>query len=220
MTRTRRSGGSKASRRGSPSSRRNSTARWSASTTSLAPSSVRRRELEADLQHNSSSIVTSLSETRAEVASLARLTAEVADLVAAGRPEAAEQVARLEAEANALAERAEAGATGDRLATVFVQYGKSVATEVARAVAENLKDAGYVVPTEDRIPNDAREVRFFHPEDRAAADELAREAATALQGLGFPGLTVEVRDFTGWNKAKPRDGTLELWLALPDAKAG
>ena len=101
---------------------------------------------------------------------------------------------------------------------MFVQYGKSVATEVARAVAESLKGAGYVVPTEDRIPNNAREVRFFHQQDRAAADDLAQATASTLQGLGFPGLTVEVRDFTGWNKAKPRDGTLELWLALPDVK--
>jgi hypothetical protein len=181
---------------------------------------VRRRELEADLQHNSSSIVASLAATRGDVASLANVTAELAGLVAGGQPVAAEQVGRLQAEAAALVERAERGATGERLATVFVQYGKSVATEVARAVAESLKGAGYVVPTEDRIPNDAREVRFFHQQDRAAADDLAQATASTLQGLGFPGLTVEVRDFTGWNKAKPRDGTLELWLALPDVKSG
>jgi hypothetical protein len=181
---------------------------------------VRRRELEADLQHNSSSIVAGLDQTRAEVASLARLTAELAGLAASGRSEAGEQAARLQAEAKQLAEQAERVATGDRLATVFVQYGKSVATEVAQAVAESLKGAGYVVPTEDRMPTDAREVRFFHAEDRTAADELARQTAATLQTLGFPGLLVEVRDFTNWPKAKPRAGALELWLALPEAKAG
>jgi hypothetical protein len=181
---------------------------------------VRRRELEADLQQNSSSIIAGLGETRGEMASLARLTADLAGLAAAGQPGAAEQAAKLEAEAKALAERAERAASGERLATVFIQYGRSVAPEVAEALAQNLKGQGYVVPTEDRMPNDAREVRYFHAEDRDAANQLAAQATVALAAPGFPALAVEVRDFTAWTKAKPRAGTLELWLALPEAKAG
>ena len=181
---------------------------------------VRRRELEADLQQNSSSIVAGLADTRDELASLARLTADLAGLAADGRPVPAGQASQLVSEAQALAERAARGATGERLATVFIQYGKSVAPEVAEALAQKLKGQGYVVPTEDRMPNDAREVRYFHAEDRDAANGLATEATAALAALGFPGLVIEVRDFTAWSKAKPRLGTLELWLALPEAQAG
>jgi hypothetical protein len=91
--------------------------------------------------------------------------------------------------------------------------------EVARALAERLEGQGYVVPAEDRLPNEAREVRFFHATDRETAGQLAREAMAALQAMGFQNLMVEVRDFTGWAKAKPRAGTLELWLALPETTA-
>jgi triosephosphate isomerase len=54
--------------------------------------------------------------------------------------------AKLQAEAQSLVERAERSVTGERLATVFVQYGNSVAPDVAQAVAEALKGQGYVVP--------------------------------------------------------------------------
>ena len=103
---------------------------------------------------------------------------------------------------------------------MFLQYGKSMPTEVARAVGERLEAKGYVVPAEDRMPTDAREVRFFDPGDREAAGRLARDAVQALQELGMQDLTVEVHDFTAWSKAKPRAGTLELWLALPENLPG
>ena len=103
---------------------------------------------------------------------------------------------------------------------MFIQYGKSVPPELAQSLAEALKGDGYIVPSEDRMPNDAREVRYFHSQDRDAANALAARAAAALAALGFADLSVAVQDFTGWNKARPRAGTLELWLALPEAKAG
>ena len=181
---------------------------------------VRRRELEADLQQSSGNVVAALAETRDQIARLAQLTAELAGLAGQGQPVSAAQADKLASEARALAERAGQGAAGERLATVFVQYGRSVAPEIAQALAEDLKGQGYVVPTEDRMPNDAREVRYFHAEDRDAANELATRTTTALASLGFPGLVVEVRDFTAWAKAKPRAGTLELWLALPEARSG
>jgi hypothetical protein len=181
---------------------------------------VRRRELEADLAQNSRGLVAGLAENRAEVANLARLAVDTAGLAAAGRAEAAQEAARLQAEARAILERAERAATGEYLATVFVQYGKSMSTDVARAVGERLEAKGYVVPAEDRMPTDAREVRFFDPGDREAAGRLASDATQALQELGMQDLTVEVQDFTAWSKAKPRAGTLELWLALPENLPG
>lgn len=181
---------------------------------------VRRRELEADLAQNSRSIVSGLAETRAEVANLARLANDVTLLAAADREEAAAEAKRLQAEAAAILERAERAATGEFIATVFLQYGRSLPMEVAGAVARDLESRGYVVPSADRLANDAREVRYFHAADRGTANELARDATAALEALGFAGLTVEVRDFTTYNKAKPRPGTVELWLALPEAQSG
>ena len=58
------------------------------------------------------------------------------------------------------------------------------------------------------------------PADREAAGRLAGDATQALQELGVQDLAVEVRDFTAWSKAKPRAGTLELWLALPENLPG
>ena len=107
------------------------------------------------------------------MAALAHLTADIADLAGAGRTDAAEQIQHLRQEAQTLAERAEQAATGQTLATVFVQYGKSVAPDVARSVADTLRGEGYLVPGEDRMPNDSREVRYFYMEDRATATELA-----------------------------------------------
>ncbi len=181
---------------------------------------VRRRELEADMLENRTSIGAGLGETRDTVAALAHLTADIADLAGAGRTDAAEQIQHLRQQAQTLAERAEQAATGQTLATVFVQYGKSVAPDVARSVADTLRGEGYLVPGEDRMPNDSREVRYFYMEDRTTATELATKATSTLAALGYADLPVEVRDFTGWAKAKPRTGTLELWLALPEAKAG
>jgi hypothetical protein len=68
--------------------------------------------------------------------------------------------------------------------------------------------------------NSSRQVRFFHAQDRDAANQLANHAAAALATLGLGDLAVEVQDLTNWNRAKPRIGTIELWLALPEAKAG
>ena len=181
---------------------------------------VRRRELEADILQNRSNLTAGLGEARGAGAEIARLTGALAELIAVDRPEFAERAAGLRSEAQALVERAERAASGERLATVFIQYGKSVAPEVAQAVGTTLEGSGYVVPSEDRMPNDAREVRYFYAEDRAAAGELARSTSAALAGLGFGELGVEVKDFTAWTKAKPRPGTLELWLALPETNAG
>ncbi|MEK0083759.1 hypothetical protein [Benzoatithermus flavus] len=181
---------------------------------------MRRRELEADLAQNSRGVMTSLAETRAAVADLAKLANDLTRLAAAGREDAAQEAQRLQAEAQAILERAQRAVTGDHLATVFVQYGKSVPVELAHGLAEKLQGKGYIVPSEDRMPVDAREVRFFYPADREAANQLARDAMAELQAMGFANIVIDVRDFTGWAKAKPRAGTLELWIALPQDGTG
>jgi hypothetical protein len=181
---------------------------------------VRRRELEADLQQNRTSLVANLAATRADVANLAGLATELTQLVAEGRPELGERADKLETMAAALVERMQREAAGETLSTVFIQYGKSVPGELADALADTLRAEGYIVPSEDRIPNEAREVRYFHTGDRDAANTLAAKVTSGLAALGFPDQSVAVLDFTSWAKTKPRAGTLELWLALPEAKAG
>ena len=181
---------------------------------------VRRRELEADLQQNRTSLVANLAATRADVANLAGLATELTQLVAEGRPELSERADKLETMAAALVERMQREAAGETLSTVFIQYGKSVPGELADALADTLRADGYIVPSEDRMPNEAREVRYFHTGDRDAANTLAAKVTSGLAALGFPDQSVAVLDFTSWAKTKPRAGTLELWLALPEAKAG
>ncbi len=66
------------------------------------------------------------------------------------------------------------------------------------------------------MPTDAHEVRYFHGPDRDAAAALARDTMAALKELGVGPILVEVRDFTAYPKAKPRAGTLELGLGLPE----
>jgi hypothetical protein len=185
----------------------------------FASALVRRRELEADIARTGRAVEASLAATRAELAGLARLTGELAALATQGRPGGEADAARFAAEAAAIAERTQRAGAGDVVATVFVQYDRTVPAKVAADLAERLRAARYVVPAEDQVPTEAREVRFFDPADRGAADRLARDAEAALEAMGLGRLAVEVKDLTAYAKAKPRAGTLELWLALPPGKA-
>jgi hypothetical protein len=175
----------------------------------LSAVSVRRRELEADLAANSQGLVAATSANRTELANLAD---QVARLAAASTPSA-----ELVAEATALAERMRAAAAGATRAVVFLQYGGATSPETATDLTGRLREGGYVVPVAEAMPTDAREVRYFHAQDREAAAALAGDTMAALKEIGAPGEVIEVRDFTAWPKAKPRPGTLELWLGLPQA---
>jgi hypothetical protein len=68
----------------------------------------------------------------------------------------------------------------------------------------------------EALPTDAHEVRYFHTADRDAAAALANDTMEALKALGAPPVLVELRDFSSYPKAKPRAGTVELWLGLPE----
>jgi predicted phage tail protein len=185
----------------------------------FAAALVRRRELEADIARTGRAVEASLAATRAELAGLARLTGELAALAAEGRPGGQADAARFAAETAAIAERSQSAFVGDLVATVFVQYDRAVPAKVAADLAQRLRAARYVVPGEDQVPTEAREVRFFAAADREAADRLAREAEAALEAMGLGRLPVEVKDLSAYDKAKPRAGTLELWLALPPGRA-
>lgn len=179
---------------------------------------LRRRQLEADLAKSSAALSTSLADTRTELASLASLVAGLTEAAAGGG--SPEEAARLGEEAKAVLARLQSENREGSQPTVFLQYAMTMPADVARGVAEKLKGSGYIVPAEDRMPNEAREVRFFDARDQEPAVRLAHDATVALQAMGFDRATVDVKDFTGYGKGKPRAGTLELWLALPEAKSG
>lgn len=181
---------------------------------------LRRRQLEADLAKSSTTLSGTLADTRTELTNLTQLVTALTRAAAAGGIDTAE-AARLGDEAQAILTRLQSGEGGPQLATVFLQYGATMPSDVAHTIAERLKAGGYVVPTEDRMPNEAREVRFFDPRDQDAAGRLARDTMAALKEMGFGDVRIDVKDFTAYAKAKPRPGTLELWLALPpEAKQG
>ena len=182
---------------------------------------VRRRELEADLQQNRTSVVADLAATRADVADLARMTAELADLAGSDRPELAERWPSCRPRRRPWSSGPQREAAGEKLATVFIQYGKSVPPELAQSLAEALKGEGYIVPSEDRMPQRRPRGALLPRPGPGCGQRAGGQGHGRARGTGLSAPRASrCKDFTGWNKARPRAGTLELWLALPEAKAG
>jgi len=103
--------------------------------------------------------------------------------------------------------------------TVFFQFAGG-RREQAEALSADLKAKGFIVPGEDREGGAAgkHEVRYFHREDKEAAERLANDTTAALRTLGYPerdGLTVVAKPFVSYRRKKPRPGVLELWLEIP-----
>ena len=104
-------------------------------------------------------------------------------------------------------------------ATVFFQFAGGKRHQ-AEALSAALKKADYIVPGEDREGEAAgkHEVRYFHNQDRVAAESLAQDATRALRNLGYsisqvP--NVEVKSLVSYGGKKPSQGTVELWLEIP-----
>ncbi len=103
--------------------------------------------------------------------------------------------------------------------TVFFQFAGG-RREQAKALSAELKAKGFIVPGEEREGKAAgkHEVRYFHDEDKEAAERLANNTSVALRSLGYPerdGLTIVAKSFISYRKKKPRPGVLELWLEIP-----
>lgn len=103
--------------------------------------------------------------------------------------------------------------------TVFFQFagGRRVQAE---ALSAALKAKGFIVPGEDREGAAARkhEVRYFHREDKEAAERLANDTTAALRNLKYPerdALNVVAESFVSYRGKKPRPGIVELWLEIP-----
>jgi hypothetical protein len=100
--------------------------------------------------------------------------------------------------------------------TVFVQFANG-SREDAQNLAASLKHEGFYVPGEELTRNalGQREVRYFHTQDQAAAEELAAVATRALREQGDSDSAITTKDFTQFPNKKPRPGVLELWVDLP-----
>jgi hypothetical protein len=81
-------------------------------------------------------------------------------------------------------------------------------------VVTYLEGLGYSVPDTRAVANvrSLNEVRYYHTEDREAAEALALDTARLLERAGAERTQIRARDFTDWQGAKPRRGVVELWL--------
>jgi hypothetical protein len=100
--------------------------------------------------------------------------------------------------------------------TVYLQFAggaRGRAQELTRLLALD----GFILPGEERLPAAAgkSEIRYFHTEDREAAEALKKSAAQALSELGYSAKReVTIVDLTDWSGEKPEPGVLELWVEL------
>src|SRR5690606_19909914 len=88
----------------------------------------------------------------------------------------------------------------------------------AQELLRRLSLDGFVLPAEERVAAAAgkREVRYYHAEDRGAAEALQSSTAAALADLGIEAEPeVAIVDLTGWKGRKPQPGVLELWVEFP-----
>lgn len=96
--------------------------------------------------------------------------------------------------------------------TVYLQFA-GVAREAAQEIRKRLIERGYNVPGEERIKSAAglSEVRYFFPEDEERAQRLRADLSEVLSATGYR-KAIALKDFSGYKAAKPRPGTVEIWL--------
>jgi hypothetical protein len=111
----------------------------------------------------------------------------------------------------------EVGVSGQVCSLVYFQFTGGPADN-ARGLKEALEKQGYLVPGQEQVSS-ARglaEVRYYYVDDRATAEQLARDAMADAKALNLAaGRHITARDFTTRpDPQKPLRGTLELWLDL------
>jgi len=107
---------------------------------------------------------------------------------------------------------------GDHVATVYFQFA-GVERSVAEAIRTALAGKNFNMPGEERtgIAAGLREVRYFFPEDKSAAEQLAVSVNKWLTTSGYEA-AVSAKDYTKYSRAKPKPGVIELWLEPKPAK--
>lgn len=96
--------------------------------------------------------------------------------------------------------------------TVYFQFAGST-RELAVAITSRLKVLKYVVPGAERtfIAAGKHEIRYYFEEDIQRAALLKKDINATLLAMGLES-DVKIEIFTDYQGAKPRRGTLELWL--------
>lgn len=108
------------------------------------------------------------------------------------------------------------GVAGQICSLIYFQYTGST-SENAAAFAERLKKQGYLVPGQQQLSaaQGLAQVRYYYPEDKNSAEQLAKDAMANAKVLGLAGnRQITAVDYTSWARQKPPRGTLELWLDL------
>lgn len=97
--------------------------------------------------------------------------------------------------------------------TVFLQFRGDVSRDVMRGLQANLAEAGFRAPGIERVAGDyANEVRYFHAEDRDAAQAIVTRVQ-AFFGAGCR-LRSPVKDVLS-RLAAPR-GQIEVWIGATE----
>lgn len=96
--------------------------------------------------------------------------------------------------------------------TVYFQFA-GVKRELAKAISKKLTALDYTMPGEERRGWAAgkKEIRYFFEDDADQAGKLAEDLNLILENDGFQA-EITVENYTVYKGAKPRPGTLELWL--------
>lgn len=178
---------------------------------------------ERDLQ-NLGDTAQRIEDLSTQVAELNKLVAEVASTTEdPGRPDASQEeyaaafarqtteIAEIQQQAKQVVQRIK---TSRISIFMHVSQAEGFSSEQAEKMVKQLESLGYTVPDTIVVANvrSLNQVRFYHEEDRKAAEQLAFDTAKVLEALGGENPAVEARDFTDWQAAKPRRGVVELWL--------
>lgn len=83
---------------------------------------------------------------------------------------------------------------------------------VARYIREQLLKDGYHVTSIDREQVEETDIRYFYPEDRKVAEEVARHVEQILSSRGFIS-EIEVKDLTDYHDKNP-PSALDLYVKL------
>ncbi|HVO14877.1 MAG TPA: hypothetical protein VMV26_06680 [Alphaproteobacteria bacterium] len=175
------------------------------------------RNLQSSL-YTASQNIGSLTELSGKVEALAKQISELSQLATRSSPAAdTKGYADIVRETNQIAASSAAVSRSIQQAKkatlVWFQFYPADKS-MADAIADTLKAKGFRVPTPEAKAQslDLYEIRYYYDNDRARAEELARAVAQAVSAAN-PQETRQpkIADLTKWTKAKPDEGTLELW---------
>lgn len=105
-----------------------------------------------------------------------------------------------------------------RKTSVFLQFSVGTRNQ-ATALVKRLTSDEFIIfdPERTDLANNKQEVRYFHAEDKDAAEKLANQTIAKLSELGYTDTNTDVKvvSFVPSQEKKPRPGVIELWLQIP-----